>query len=155
MKRTAGTLIYCLREGKVLLMHRNKAPNLGMWTGPGGKVEMDESPHECAVRELREETQLRAEMLTLRGLVTETSPRPDWQWQLFIYVVTGFSGALCADEREGTLRWWRMEAVLAGEAHMPEADVVFFPHVIDVRRPLYEARFVYDADLHVADIARF
>ncbi len=39
-----GTLVYVIRDdGKVLVMHRNKEPNLGLWIAPGGKVEMGES----------------------------------------------------------------------------------------------------------------
>ena len=87
-----GTLVYPIRDGQVLLMHRHKAPNLGQWVGPGGKVEADESPYECAIRELYEETSLHARQPRFRGLVTEVSPRPDWHWMLFIYTVTDFEG---------------------------------------------------------------
>ena len=46
------TLIYCLRDGQVLLMERRKEPNLGLWVGLGGKIKVGESPYECAQREL-------------------------------------------------------------------------------------------------------
>ncbi len=45
------TLIYCLREEQTLLLERRKEPNLGLWVAPGGKIELGESPHECARRE--------------------------------------------------------------------------------------------------------
>jgi ADP-ribose pyrophosphatase YjhB (NUDIX family) len=35
-----AVLVYALREGKVLVMHRNKEPNLGLWTAPGGKIRL-------------------------------------------------------------------------------------------------------------------
>ncbi len=147
---TLGTLIYCLRDHRVLLMRRRKEPNLGLWVAPGGKVEPGESPYECALRELVEETGLRAHGLRLRGLVTETSPRPDWQWLLFIYVTATFEGSLRPDEREGELRWWSLDA--ARHVPMPEADKVFFPRVIDLTRPLYQARFVYDGALRLVEV---
>ena len=67
-------LIYARREGKVLLMHRNKEPNLGLWTAPGGKIESGESPHETARREMAEETGLEVGDLYLRGICTLVSP---------------------------------------------------------------------------------
>jgi 8-oxo-dGTP diphosphatase len=79
-----STLVYCVRNGRVLLMHRHKEPNLGLWVGLGGKLEPDESPYECARRELHEEAGLRAQHLVFRGLVTEVSPHPDWHWMLFM-----------------------------------------------------------------------
>ena len=48
MTRKVTTLVYALRDGQVLMMHRRKQPNLGQWTAPGGKVELHESPTECA-----------------------------------------------------------------------------------------------------------
>ena len=54
-----ATLIYIRRDGKTLMVHRNKKPNdmhMGKWNGMGGKLEPGESPEECTVREAREET---------------------------------------------------------------------------------------------------
>ena len=79
-------MVYCLRESQVLLLRRANQPMKGLWVAPGGKMEPGESPWQCAKRELQEETGLEAHDLTLRGIVTETSPRPDWQWLIFIYV---------------------------------------------------------------------
>jgi len=143
-------MVYCLKANKVLLMLRKKEPNLGLWVGPGGKIEFNESPYECARRELREETGLRANNLHFRGFVTEVSPRPDWQWMLFMYVVTEISGDLIGDEREGHLRWWSLS-----EAHqlpIPQGDKIFFPQVIDLSSPFYQAKYVYDADLKLIKV---
>ncbi|MCD4739136.1 MAG: NUDIX domain-containing protein, partial [Anaerolineae bacterium] len=51
MPRVPSVLIYLRRGDELLLMHRHKEPNLGLWVAPGGKVELDESPHETARRE--------------------------------------------------------------------------------------------------------
>ena len=86
MARIATVLVYALQGQQILLLRRNKEPNLGLWIAPGGKIEIDESPHDAARRELLEETGLTAGALAWRGFCTEVSPRPDWQWLLFIYV---------------------------------------------------------------------
>jgi len=144
------TLVYCLRDGKVLLMERRKEPNLGLWVGLGGKIEPGESPFECAQRELYEEAGLRAQQMTFRGLVTEVSPRPDWQWMLFIFAVTGFTGEMVPDEREGLFKWWPLEKVLG--LPIPQADAVFFPRITDLNRPFYDAKYIYDADLKLVQV---
>jgi 8-oxo-dGTP pyrophosphatase MutT (NUDIX family) len=144
------TLVYCLRDGDTLLLLRNKEPNLGLWVAPGGKIEPGESPYECAQRELLEETGLQAHSLRFRGLITEVSPQPDWQWMLFIFAATEFSEELVADEREGIFRWWSLDAV--GRLPIPQADAVFYPRVTDLRQPFYLAKYVYDADLELIHI---
>ena len=145
-----GTLIYAFRDNSLLLMERNKPPNFGLWVGPGGKVEASESPYECALRELREETGLIAPALRFRGLITEVSPRPDWHWLLFIYLAPQVEGELIGDEREGKFRWWPLHQVL--NASMPEADRAFLPLVLDESRPLVQGRYVYDNDLKLIKV---
>ena len=56
-----STLCYIEREGKLLLLYRNKKendPNEGKWIGVGGKIEEGETPDECVLREVMEETGL-------------------------------------------------------------------------------------------------
>ncbi len=146
MSRKVTTLVYALRDGQVLMMYRRKQPNLGQWIAPGGKVELHESPAECAVRELDEETGLRAAgRPELRLIVTETSPLPDWQWLMFIYLVREFSGELAGDGREGDLAWVPIDQVHA--LNIPQADAIFFPFVVDGSPGPISMKFEYDGDL--------
>lgn len=143
-----ATVVYPLRDGEVLLMHRRQEPNLGLWIGPGGKVDGGESPYECALRELHEETDLRAESAHFRGLATLISPR--WSWLLFLYVVTDFTGWVNGHTREGELRWWPLDEVT--HIPRPQTTQVFFPDVIDLTRPFYDARFVFDAEEQLVEV---
>ena len=158
MDRVLGTLVYARqnlssnKDRRVLMLHRNKEPNRGLWVAPGGKVEIHESPLECAIRELREETGLIANGITLRGVVTEVSPREDYQWLLFIYVTDDFEGELIACD-EGHLAWVDVSAVSL--LPIPEADAIFFPHVINDDEPLYQARYAYDVDLDLVHAHEF
>ncbi len=145
-----STLVYCLNDGQVLMMQRRKEPNFGLWVAPGGKIEIGESPYECAARELEEETGLHARSLVFRGLITEVSPQPDWQWMLFLYVVTDFSGDVGASHREGALKWWPVSEV--SQLPIPQGDRVFYPRIIDLEKPFYDARFVYDDKLDLAQV---
>jgi len=148
--RKVTTLVYALRDGQVLLMHRRKQPNLDQWTAPGGKMELHESPTECAVRELAEETGLLATgRPELRLIVTETSPLPDWQWLMFIYLVREFGGALSADCVEGDLAWVAVDQVAA--LSIPQADKIFYPYVVDGSPGPISMKFEYDADLRLTN----
>lgn len=142
-----ATLVYCVRDGQVLLIERVKEPFPGSWVAPGGKVERGESPVEGALRELREETSLRAARAELRGVITETSPRDDWQWLLFAYVVREFDGEVESDGREGKLRWWPLSGWR--DIAMPDADRLFFEPVVLGSGPPHEPTFHYDADLNL------
>ncbi|NOR83711.1 MAG: NUDIX domain-containing protein [Ardenticatenales bacterium] len=148
-RRILATLCYALNDGQVLLLHRNKEPNKGLWVAPGGKMRFDESPEECAVRELWEETGLRARALELefRGLITEISPRADYQWLIFIFLTRQFSGVL-TDCPEGKLAWVPIQEVT--ELPIPGSDAIFFPHIIG-GGPAFRAKFTYDEELGITD----
>ncbi len=75
--------------GRLLLIKRRKAPNLGCWSPIGGKLEMGlgESPFECAVRETREEISLAIEGkdLHLFGYVAEKNYEGGGHWLMFLF----------------------------------------------------------------------
>jgi 8-oxo-dGTP diphosphatase len=61
--------VVCLRGGQVLLIRRDKAPLKGEWSLPGGRMEMGEGVAQTALRELKEETGVEAELLGLIDVV--------------------------------------------------------------------------------------
>jgi len=140
-----SVLVYLRRADEVLIMRRNKAPNLGLWVAPGGKIELNESPLDTARREVFEETGYTVADLKFRGLCTEVSTRADWQWFLFIFVTEHFSGKLSADLREGMLTWTPITTYLH-ELPIPQADAIFAPRVLAPNTDFFHAKFVYDDD---------
>ncbi len=142
------TLVYAVRGDQVLMLYRHKEPNLGLWVAPGGKIHADESPRDCAIRELYEETGLRAIDPELRAIITEVSPRPDWQWLMFVYRTQVAEGDVAGDDREGRLGWFHRDTV--PQLPIPQADALFYPLVMAPDVPLVELKFVYDADLRLA-----
>lgn len=145
--RTLATLVYAIRDDEVLLHRRVKAPNLGLWVAPGGKLEPDESPAECAIREMREETGLEIGEPLLRGVMTEVSPRADYQWLTFIFATTRVSGTLPPAAGIGEFRWVRIPEVF--DLDIPPTDRIFFARVVRLADPPFLLKFTYDAELRI------
>lgn len=75
-----ATLCYVKCGGKTLMLHRNKRENDfhdGRWNGLGGKMELHETPEECVIREVREESGLVIRDPHLRGILTFPEFSPD------------------------------------------------------------------------------
>lgn len=80
MKSNLTTLCYIEQDEKYLMMHRVKKEkdiNKDKWIGIGGHFEADESPEECLIREVKEETNLTLKSFQLRGVITFRSDK--WQ----------------------------------------------------------------------------
>ena len=94
------------RQGQTLLLHRIKKENdlnRDKWIGVGGKFEDRESPEECLLREVREETGLTLTHYRYRGIVTFVSDRWETEY-MHLFTADGFTGTLC-ECREGVLEW--------------------------------------------------
>ena len=77
------TLCYIEKDGKYLMLHRVKKHNdinEGKWIGVGGHAENQETPEECLVREVKEETGLTLTSYRFRGLVTFISNEGELAW---------------------------------------------------------------------------
>ena len=101
------TLCYITRGDEVLMLHRTKKKNdlnQDKWIGVGGKFEPDETPDECLLREVREETGLTLTSWRCRGVVTFLT---DGKWEgesMYLFTADGFEGEL-TDCAEGELKW--------------------------------------------------
>lgn len=111
-------------EGRFLMLKRRKAPNLGKWSPPGGKLEMaaGESPFECAIREAEEETGMRLgpKDLHLWGMVSEKGYEGTGHWLMFLFRVHPRVEELPAALDEGYFAFYSREAIDGLE--VPETD---------------------------------
>ncbi len=67
------TICYIEKDGKTLMLYRNKKKNdvhEGKYVGIGGKFEFGETPEECIIREIKEETGLTVNSLRYHGLIS-------------------------------------------------------------------------------------
>jgi 8-oxo-dGTP diphosphatase len=117
-------------NGHVLMLHRRKQPNAGMYSPIGGKLEVSqgEGPHECAVREIWEEAGLRVavEDVRLTGIVSERAYEGQTHWLIFLFEVLrpiAREEVHTMDFEEGKLEWVDIERV--HELDIPETDSKF------------------------------
>ena len=86
------TLCYIEKDGKYLMLHRTKKKNdenHDKWIGVGGKFEPGESPDECLIREVKEETGLTLTTYQFRGIVTFCSD--EWEDEyMHLFTATEF-----------------------------------------------------------------
>ena len=94
MKNTS--LCYIERDGCYLMLHRTKKvndENHDKWIGVGGKFEEGESPEECMLREVQEETGLTLTAWRYRGIVTFVSD--EWGGEyMHLFTADGYTGQL-------------------------------------------------------------
>jgi 8-oxo-dGTP diphosphatase len=128
-----ATLGYVLSEDRrhVLLVHRNRRPedaHYGKYNGLGGKLDAGEDVVACMRREIREESGLECEHLTLRGTISWPGfGKQGEDWFGFIFRVDRFRGEPFPDNAEGTLEWVEVERVL--QLPLWEGDRFFLPLV--------------------------
>ena len=141
MKNT--TLCYIENHnGDYLMLYRNKKkndPNAGKWIGIGGKFEDGESPDECLLREVCEETGLTLLSWELRGIVTFVSD--EWETEyMFLYTSDDWSGKLSVCD-EGQLAWKQKSEI--GSLSMWEGDKIFL-RLLQDERDFFSLKLSYE-----------
>ncbi|MFW6353593.1 MAG: NUDIX hydrolase [Verrucomicrobiota bacterium] len=120
-----STLVYVENpRGEILLMKRRKAPNAGLWSPIGGKLEMatGESPFEAARREVAEEIRLTVADadLHLFGMIAEKAYEDSGHWLMFLFAARTRIEALPPDIAEGHFAFFAADAV--ADLPIPETD---------------------------------
>ncbi len=144
MKNT--TLIYFEKDGKYLMMNRNKKENdenAGKWIGVGGKFNDGESPEDCAMREAFEETGLTptADALKYRGIVTFVSDTWPCEY-MHLFTCNKFTGELTNCD-EGELAWIGKDKVL--ELPLWEGDREFLKLIYE-DSPFFSLKLEYEGE---------
>ena len=147
MKNTS--LCYIEDGERYLMLHRVKKEedaNKNKWIGIGGKFEEGESPEDCVLREVREETGLTLTRYRYRGIVTFVSNVWETEY-MHLFTADAWSGAL-SDCDEGALAWVRKADVAA----LPiwPGDKIFL-RLLAEEAPFFSLKLVYrDEDLIMA-----
>ena len=138
-----ATLCYIKHNGNTLMVYRNKKANdihEGKWNGLGGKFEAGETPEECVIRELYEESGLSIHNPKLCGLLVFPKFKGD-DWYVFVYTASDFTGELI-DSPEGRLEWIPDDQILS--LNLWESDHIFMPWIKEGK--FFSAKFEYEGD---------
>ena len=138
------TLCYIEKDGQYLMLHRVKKENdinRDKWIGIGGKFEDKESPEECALREVKEETGLTLTAYAYRGIVTFVSDRYETEY-MHLFTADGFTGELI-DCDEGTLEW--VDKVLVPGLPTWAGDRIFLDLLMR-DTPFFSLKLAYEGD---------
>lgn len=138
------TLCYIERDGQWLLMHRVKKAgdlNQNKWIGLGGKFLDGESPEECLLREVREESGLTLTAYRYRGLVTFVSDRWETEY-MHLFTADAFTGEI-GECDEGVLEWIDKKTFAA----LPqwEGDRIFL-RLLEEDAPFFSLKLRYEGD---------
>ncbi len=142
MKNT--TLCYIEKDGKYLMLHRIKKENdanRDKWIGIGGKFLEGESPEDCLLREVLEETGLTLLSWRYRGIVTFVSDRWEGEY-MHIFTSDSFSGRLSECD-EGVLEW--IEKGRLAELPQWEGDRLFH-RLLEEDAPFFSLKLRYEGE---------
>lgn len=139
-----STLCYIEKGGAYLMLHRVKKENdlnRDKWLGIGGKLEDGESPYDCILREVYEETLLKLTDPKYRGLVTFVT-EDGYTELMHLFTCNQFTGEI-GECSEGELEWVQIDKI----SLLPiwEGDKIFFK-LLKENRPFFSLKLYYRGD---------
>ena len=138
------TLCYIEKENKYLMLHRTskkKDGNKDKWIGVGGHFEKGESPEECLLREVKEETGLELTSYQFRGIVTFISD--EWPDEyMCLYTADKYTGDI-GNCDEGKLVWVEKGKIM--DLNIWEGDKIFLKLLME-NQPFFSLKLEYKGD---------
>ena len=145
-KSKLTTLCYIEKDEKYLMLHRvlkKNDINKDKWIGVGGHFEKGESPEDCLLREVKEETGLTLTSYRFRGLITFTfssqGRETDTEY-MCLYTANGYEGELISCS-EGNLEWVNKKDIFS--LKLWEGDKIFF-RLLNESREFFSLKLVYN-----------
>lgn len=144
MKMKMTTLCYIQKDHQYLMLHRiskKNDVNQNKWIGVGGHFEYGESPEECIIREVKEETGYTLTSYRYRGLVTFVFADIETEY-MSLFTADGFEGEQIPCN-EGTLEWVDISDL--EKLNLWEGDKIFF-RLLEENIPFFSLKLVYNKD---------
>lgn len=146
MRSPLTTLCYIEKDQSYLMMHRVSKDhdiNKDKWIGVGGHFEEGESPEDCLIREVREETGLTLTSYRFCGLVTFISDRWPTEY-MCLYHADGFTGTMKEKCDEGILTWVPLSEI--DSLKLWTGDRIFLK-LMREKKEFFSLKLVYQGDL--------
>jgi len=149
------TLCYIEKDDKYLMLHRVKKENdlnKDKWVGVGGKFEPGETPEECLLREVKEETGLTLTSYKFRAIITFISD--EWGVEyMHLFTADAYEGELSEDSmkdcNEGELVWVPKSEI--ENLRLWEGDKIFF-RLLEERDTFFSLKLRYEGDILVESV---
>jgi 8-oxo-dGTP diphosphatase len=138
--RDPATLVFVVRDGRVLLIRKKRGLGAGKINGPGGRLDPGETPLACAVREVQEELRVTPLGLSWRG-ENRFQFVDGYSIHVHVFVASGCEGEPVETD-EAVPHWVALDAIPWQE--MWADDPLWLPHVLAGRR--VSGRFLFDGD---------
>lgn len=138
------TLCYIEKDEKYLMLHRvskKNDANKDKWIGVGGHFEEGESPEECLLREVFEETGLTLTSQRFRGLVTFCSEIYSTEY-MYLFTADGFTGTIKECD-EGRLEWVDKDKIPT--LNLWDGDLLFLD-LLQREVPFFSLKLCYDRE---------
>ena len=142
MRTRLSTLCYIEKDDQYLMLHRivkKNDVNKDKWIGVGGHFEDGESPEECVLREVKEETGYTLTSYRYRGLVTFVFADVETEY-MSLFTADGFEGEQIACN-EGILEWVPKKDLF--HLNLWEGDKIFL-RLLDENEPFFSLKLVYN-----------
>lgn len=148
------TLCYIENNDCYLMLHRTKKKkdvNKDKWIGVGGHAEGNETPQECLLREVKEETGLLLTSYKFRGLITFISDEYEAE-MMCLFTADGYTGELITCD-EGELEWVKKSDV----PQLPtwEGDAQFLKLLLEDEKRFFAMKLRYEGERLVEKSVEF
>ena len=146
------TLCYIEKDDKYLMLHRTKKENdinKDKWIGIGGHFEENESPEECLLREVRDETGLTLTKFRFRGIITFVSDIYETEY-MHLYTATEYTGEMTECD-EGILEWVEKDRI--EDLPIWEGDKVFLS-ILNANLNFFSLKLVYRGEELIESIVK-
>jgi 8-oxo-dGTP diphosphatase len=127
------TICFIKNNDEILLLNRQKQPNMGLWNGVGGKIEANETPTDAIIRETYEETGLLLDEVFYAGNVIWKSAKGESGMYVFLADLpkdSQLNTPLKVDE--GVLDWKKIDWVIDPENKGVVSNIhLFLPKLLN------------------------
>lgn len=151
MRVRLSTLCYIEKDDQYLMLHRiikKNDINKDKWIGVGGHFEYGESPEECVLREVKEETGYDLTSYQYRGLVTFVFGDQETEY-MSLFTADGFTGEPIECD-EGVLEWVNKKDIF--QLNLWEGDKIFF-RLLEEKIPFFSLKLVYNLEGELIEAA--
>lgn len=142
------TICFIKKGKKILLLNRNKKPNMGMWNGVGGKIEDNETPYEGIIRETLEETGIDLPSVTYKGnVVFKSKDEPQGREGMYVFLAdlpAGVHMDTPVSMAEGLLEWKEIDWILNKDNRGVVSNLPKYLPIVLTEENKLEHIFTYD-----------